>query len=138
MASRRRIEKGARWMGCAYRHSNAYDNEAVPKILLLFVLSVPLAAQNFRTQEIDKEYGVIYAIQVADINGDKRPDIVAVHNTQVAWYQNPTWQKHVIADKVTPKDNVAMAIYDINGDGRLDIALAGDWEPSNTDRKSVV
>ena len=105
----------------------------MPKILLLFVLSVPLAAQNFRTQEIDKEYGVIYAIQVADINGDKLPDIVAVHNTQVAWYQNPTWQKHVIADKVTPKDNVAMAIYDINGDGRLDIALAGDWEPSNTE-----
>ena len=123
----------ARWKGSAYCHSNAYDNEAVPKILLLFVLSVPLAAQNFRTQEIDKEYGVIYAIQVADLNGDKLPDIVAVHNTQVAWYQNPTWQKHVIADKVTPKDNVAIAIYDINGDGRLDIALAGDWEPSNTE-----
>jgi hypothetical protein len=102
-------------------------------VISLIVLTLPLLAQNFRPQEIDKDYGVIYAIQVADINGDQLPDVVAVHNTQVAWYQNPTWQKHVIADKVTPKDNVAIAIHDIDGDGRLDIALAGDWEPSNTE-----
>ena len=70
-------------MGCACLYSNAYDNEAVLKLLFL---TVPLLAQNFRTQEIDKDYGVIYAIHVADINGDKLPDIVAVHNTQVAWY----------------------------------------------------
>ncbi len=103
------------------------------KYALFLALPLALSAQSFRAQEIDKDYGVIYAVHVADINGDQLPDVIAVHNTQVAWYQNPTWQKHVIAEKVTPKDNVAIALHDIDGDGRVDIALAGDWEPSNTE-----
>ncbi|MEO8520800.1 MAG: FG-GAP-like repeat-containing protein, partial [Acidobacteriota bacterium] len=33
---------------------------------------------------------------------------------------------------VTARDNVALALYDIDRDGRLDVALAAGWQPTNT------
>jgi hypothetical protein len=32
----------------------------------------------------------------------------------------------------TPRDNVCLALHDIDGDGRLDVALGASWQPSNT------
>lgn len=87
---------------------------------------------RFRAQEIQRDFGVVYAVLVADINGDGKPDIVAINPTRVAWFQNPTWEKHVILDGATKKDNVCMAAADIDGDGKLDLALGADWHPSNT------
>ena len=102
-------------------------------VLLLVVLATIAPAGNFRAQEIIKDWGVVYAVHIADMNRDGQPDIVAVHNTEVAWFQNPSWEKHVIASGVGKKDNVAVAIHDVNGDGRLDLVLAADWQPANTD-----
>src|ERR1041384_7271411 len=102
-------------------------------ILLLIVTCAPAWPQlHFRAQEIQKDFGVVYAVLVADINNDGKPDIVAINPTQVVWFENPTWTKHVILDGVTRKDNVCIAAHDIDGDGRLDLALGADWQPSNT------
>ena len=90
------------------------------------------AQPRFRPQEIQKDFGVIYAVTVADVNNDGRPDIVVINPTQLVWYENPTWQKHVIMDGLTKKDNVCFAPQDIDGDGKLDFALGADWQPSNT------
>ena len=90
------------------------------------------AAMSFRAQEIQRDFGVVYAVLTADINNDGKPDIVAINPTQVVWFENPTWTKHVILDGVTRKDNVCIAAHDIDGDGRLDLALGADWQPSNT------
>jgi hypothetical protein len=90
------------------------------------------AGMNFRAQEIQRDFGVVYAVLTADVNQDGKPDIVAINPTQVVWFENPSWKKHVILDGGTKKDNVCIAAHDIDGDGKLDFAVGADWQPSNT------
>jgi hypothetical protein len=90
------------------------------------------AAVRFETQEIRANFGVGYAVTVADVNGDRKPDVLAISGTQLVWFENPTWQAHVVLDGQTPKDNVTLAPHDIDRDGRLDVALGATWKPSDT------
>lgn len=90
------------------------------------------AGLRFRAQEIQRDFGVGYAVLIADINNDGKPDIVAINPTQVVWFENPTWKKHVILAGATKKDNVCMAAHDIDGDGKIDLAVGADWNPANT------
>lgn len=103
-------------------------------LVLANLLLIPLSAADlrFRVQEIQKDFGVVYATLTADVNKDGKPDIVALNPTQLVWYQNPTWQKHVILDGKTKKDNVCVAAHDIDRDGKLDFAIGADWQPTNT------
>ena len=96
--------------------------------LIFVLLSIPLSAQ-FRMQEIGSGLGVVYAVRLADVNGDGRQDVVAITGGKVIWYENPSWEVHVISEKVAPMDHVSIAAYDINGDGLLDFALAAEWQP---------
>lgn len=89
-------------------------------------------ALRFERQEIRRDFGVGYAVTVADINGDRRPDVVAISGTQLVWYENPSWREHVLLEGQTPKDNVALAPQDIDGDSRTDVALAAAWNPRDT------
>ncbi|MEX2261076.1 MAG: FG-GAP-like repeat-containing protein [Bryobacteraceae bacterium] len=91
-----------------------------------------LAGVEFRAQEIQRDFGVAYAVSTADVNGDGKPDIVAINHTQLVWFENPTWRKHVVMDGGTKKDNVCFAPHDIDGDGKVDFAIGADWQPSNT------
>ncbi len=110
-----------------------------PLILTLAALFLaPYAHAGFRMQEVGKDLNVVYAVNIADMNRDGKPDVVAINNTQVFWFENPSFTKHVIFDGPTSgdpfwkKDNVTFAVEDIDGDGSLDIALGADWQPSNT------
>lgn len=95
--------------------------------------ALPLqAVVKFRPQEIQNKFGVVYAVLIEDVNKDGKPDIVAINPTQVVWFQNPTWTKHVILDGGTKKDNVCISATDIDGDGKLDFAIGADWQPTNT------
>jgi hypothetical protein len=102
-------------------------------LAILALITLPLSAElKFRAQEIQKDFGVVYAVITADVNHDGKPDIVAINPTQVVWFENPSWEKHVILDGVTKKDNVCIAANDIDGDGQLDFAIGADWQPANT------
>src|SRR5438874_6623520 len=92
----------------------------------------PAAVPTFRMQEIDKSLGVGYAVLIADVNGDGKPDIIVVDTTRVVWYENPTWKRRSIIEGMTKADNVCAAALDIDGDGKLDLALGADWKPFNT------
>ncbi len=94
--------------------------------------SVCKAQPSYRMQEIAKDLGVVYAVTTADVNGDGKRDIAAINNTQLLWFENPSWTRHVVAEKVTKADNVALAALDIDGDGKLDFALGADWQSTNT------
>ena len=88
---------------------------------------------QFREQEIAKDFGVGYAVVPGDVNGDKRTDILAISGTELVWFQAPNWEKNVIlAAGATTADNVTLAPHDIDGDGRLDVALGAGWTRQNT------
>src|SRR5437879_3689703 len=90
----------------------------------------PAWAPKFKMQEIDTGLSIGYAVLVADINCDGKPDIVVVDQLKVVWYENPTWKKRVILDGKSKPDNVCAAVLDIDGDGTLDIVLGAGWKPS--------
>ena len=93
----------------------------------------PTPTLTFRAQEIATDFGVGYAVAAADINGDKQPDIVAINATELVWFAAPDWKKTVILPAgATTADNVAIAPHDVDGDGRIDIALAAGWTRQNT------
>ena len=96
--------------------------------------SLMLHAQqpNFRAVEIDAEIKVGYAVEVGEMNGDGKPDIVVVDSREIVWYENPNWQKHVILKDVGPRDNVCIAVDDIDGDGLSEIAIGAHWNPGDT------
>lgn len=108
--------------------------------LLLFSISLLAAAPEpkFRALDVDTKVGIGYGLAVADVDGDKKLDILLVDKDLVAWYQNPTWQKHVIAEKLTEKDHVCIAAADIDGDGKAEVAVGAEWNPGDTQNSGAV
>lgn len=100
------------------------------------------AIPEFKAQELDKSLKVGYGVRIADLNGDKKPDIVIADSTRVIWLENPggkggdtPWKLHTVIenkDTAIKTDNVCLAVHDIDGDGKPDIFLGADWQPSNT------
>jgi hypothetical protein len=88
---------------------------------------------RFEIQEIDPHVGeVCYAVTVADVDGDAKPDVVAASEDAVVWYQNPSWTKREVVRGVTKRDNVCIQAHDVDGDGRIDLTLGAGWKPSDT------
>jgi len=90
------------------------------------------AEPRFRAQQIASDLSVGYAVTLADMNEDKRADIVVVDSARVVWYENPNWQVHTLIEGQTKRDNVCIAPYDIDGDGKPEFALGADWRPFDT------
>jgi hypothetical protein len=108
-------------------------------LTILALLSVPCAqAAQFRHHTIDDKVGIGYGVAIADVNGDKKPDILLVDKAEVSWYENPSWQKHVIAEKLTQLDHVCIAAQDIDGDGKAEIAIGAGWNPGDTVNSGAV
>ncbi|MDZ4859062.1 MAG: FG-GAP-like repeat-containing protein [Candidatus Hydrogenedentes bacterium] len=87
---------------------------------------------SFKEHVINPDAEVVYAVDVTDMNKDGKPDIIGISATYVAWYENPTWKQHRIAEQFR-KDNVCVAIHDIDGDGVPELAVGADWQPNNTE-----
>jgi hypothetical protein len=106
-----------------------------PALVLLFA-ALPTRADDtltFEPQVIDPHVGeVCYAVTVADVDRDGRPDVVAVTEDTVVWFANPSWEKHAVIKGATQRDNVCLQARDVDGDGRLDFALGAGWQPTNT------
>ena len=79
--------------------------------LLVLCFAVPARGDGplrFERIVIDADFPGGYQVEVADVNGDKKPDIVALGGTTLAWYENPTWQRHVIVGETQGIINQAM------------------------------
>lgn len=86
----------------------------------------PLPA--FREATIVSGLGMGYQLVVADLNRDRRPDVIVVdeRSSELAWYENPTWTRHVLVTGVPRVIN--LDTHDLDGDGIPEIAMAHHFE----------
>ena len=95
-------------------------------------MAADLPVPVFKAVDVDTKVQIGYGVAVADVNGDKRPDILLADKNLIVWYQNPTWTKHVMAEKLTSLDHVCLAAQDIDGDGKCEVAVGAGWNPGDT------
>jgi hypothetical protein len=83
---------------------------------------------RFRETTIASGLKAGYQIVVADLNRDGKPDLIVVDEraTDLAWYENPTWERHVIVQDVPRTIN--LDVYDYDGDGIPEIAMGHHFE----------
>ncbi|MHB1558221.1 MAG: FG-GAP repeat domain-containing protein [Isosphaeraceae bacterium] len=95
-------------------------------LLSAWCLSAPALAQE-RTV-IDANFPGAYQVEVKDVNGDNRPDVIAVGGSTCAWYENPTWKKRVVTTGKQTPGIISSATADLDGDGKAEIAIAYEFE----------
>jgi hypothetical protein len=99
--------------------------------LLFFVCGLAAAGSSvsvrFEPHVIESKIPGGYALLVIDMNHDGRLDVVGITSriTELAWYENPTWERHVLVRDMTGLVN--MAAYDIDGDGIPELALENEF-----------
>ena len=102
------------------------------------LVAAELTVPKFRVVDIDTNIEIGYGLQIADVDGDGKPDILLADKKQVVWYRNPKWEKFVMAENLTEKDNVCIAARDIDGDGKCEVAVGAGWNPSDTENSGAV
>ena len=89
-------------------------------------------APQFREQVIDSAVSIGYGVSLGDVDGDGKPDILLADKKQIVWYRNGDWKRRVMAENLTEHDNVCIAAQDVNGDGKVEVAVGAQWNPSET------
>ena len=102
-------------------------------IISNFLLSFIKSPQpKFETQTIDNNISIGYGLALGDVDGDGKPDILLADKKQFVWYRNGDWKKFVMIQDITEHDNVCIAARDITGDGKVEVAVGAQWNPSET------
>ncbi|MGB3588146.1 MAG: VCBS repeat-containing protein, partial [Tunicatimonas sp.] len=104
---------------------------------LFFWISTLVAAfsqptpPEFTAQILDT-IDIGYGLAIGDVDGDKRPDILLADQQEFVWYRNPDWQRFIITNNLTERDNVCLAAADIDNDGQVELAVGAQWNPGET------
>src|SRR5689334_5171807 len=102
----------------------------MPVLLLLLCATASSAAElpSFHDVTIADSLKMGYQLVAADLNHDGRTDLIAVdeRGTELAWYENPSWQRHVLIANVPRTIN--LDVYDTDGDGIPEIAMGHNFE----------
>ena len=110
---------------------------------VLCVATLPvIAAQpptlRVRAQTIDSAIQIGYGLAIADVDGDGKDDVLLADAKQIVWYRAPKWDKFVMVENLTPRDNVCIAARDLNGDGKAEVAVGAEWNPADTVNSGAV
>jgi hypothetical protein len=82
---------------------------------------------KFEAHDIDPKLPGAYAVNTADFNNDGKLDVIAnsLGARELAWYENPSWERHVVVSDTTQIVNQAPA--DLNGDGIPELAFQSSF-----------
>ncbi|MEM8890468.1 MAG: VCBS repeat-containing protein [Bacteroidota bacterium] len=91
---------------------------------------------SFRKETLDSNIQIGYGLAIGDVDGDQKLDILLADKKAFVWYRNGDWKRFIMAENLTEKDNVCITAKDINGDGQVEVAVGGQWNPGNTQDKA--
>src|SRR5688572_18677033 len=104
-------------------------------LLLLFLSSFFYSLgqePKFQSQVIDEKVSIGYGVAIGDVDGDRKSDILLADKKQFVWYRNGDWKRFVMVDNLTESDNVCIAARDVDGDGKVEVAVGAQWNPGET------
>jgi hypothetical protein len=101
-------------------------------MMQLFAAVTPQQQPNFEAQVVDSNVSIGYGLAIGDVDGDRKPDILLADKKQFVWYRNGDWKRFVMIENLTASDNVCIAARDIDGDGRVEVAVGAQWNPGET------
>lgn len=87
---------------------------------------------KFEAQTIDDQVSIGYGLALGDVDGDGKPDILMADKKQFVWYRNGDWKRFVMIENLTEHDNVCLAARDLDGDGKVEVAVGAQWNPGET------
>lgn len=96
------------------------------------------AEPNFDAQVIDGDIQIGYGLAIGDVNGDGKDDILLADKQDFFWYESPSWKRHLLwtvaqgEARQSMRDNVCIAARDIDGDGKVEVAVGTNWNPGET------
>src|SRR5689334_16624189 len=82
---------------------------------------------KFERIVIDANFPGGYQVEVADVNGDGRLDVIGLGGGTCAWFENPSWTKRVVTSPKEAPGVISSATADLDGDGRAEIAIAYEF-----------
>src|SRR5215510_1067026 len=86
----------------------------------------------FKPELIDGNISIGYGLALGDVDGDGKQDILLADKKQFVWYRNGDWKRFVLIENLTTSDNVCIAARDLDGDGKVEIAVGAQWNPAET------
>jgi hypothetical protein len=102
----------------------------LPSILTgVWVLGLSALGAGMRPQFIEHTIATHltggYQVVVSDLNQDGKPDLIALASglPELVWFENPGWQRHVIASNFTQMINCVV----LHSGGRLALVLASGF-----------
>src|SRR5579875_1490773 len=94
---------------------------------LFSILNATAQMPRFSQQTLATDLSGGYQVVASDVNHDGKLDLIALASnmTDLVWFENPGWQRHVVASNLHRMIN--LAAWDIDGDGIPEIALAYEF-----------
>jgi hypothetical protein len=104
-------------------------------VAMILTAAPPL---QFREHTIADDLKGGYQVVPCDVNHDGKIDLIALASgmTELVWFENPTWERHVIAGNLHGMINLAP--INSGADGIPDIVLASEFSPQASKSIGIV